>query len=372
MQTYECIIIWAGPAGLWTALKLQETWVDYMILEAETVGSSFKKWNSETRFISPSFPSNAFGQVDLNSIHHETSPGFTFRTEHVNGQEYAQYLNMMVKQYDITVQENEKVVKIEKSWDDFIVKTTTAEYGCNYIVSAIWEFGFPFDGDIQGSEHGIHSSKIPNYDDYKTGTNRIPIIGWYESSVDAASGLHLKWRSLHIFSSGKMDEVTTSDPSEILSLYSLERLKNIQENGDIQFTQDSIAEIKKTDAWYILVWKSWSEYSFSKQPILATGFQSWFSFLKDKVSYRPDGQPDLNEVDELKKTDNIFVVGPQVRQGENIFCFVYKFRLRFWIVALEIAQRLWKDIDYYSFQEKWEKQWFFLDDLWACGDECIC
>jgi putative flavoprotein involved in K+ transport len=47
------------------------------------------------------------------------------------------------------------------------------------------------------------------------------------------------------------------------------------------------------------------------------------------MSHRPDGMPEINRYDELKKTKNIFIVGPQVRQQETIFCFIYKFRLRF-------------------------------------------
>lgn len=373
MKTYECIIIWAGAAGIWMALKLQEIGIDYWVLEADTIWSSFLKWNTETRFISPSFPSNAFGQVDLNSIHHKTSPGLMFKKEHVSWEEYAQYLEMIVKEYNVHVKENEKVLSIEKQTDGFQVKTEKAEYLCQYIISAIGEFWFPYDGDIVGSQHAIHSSKLWDYDSYVFENNDIiPIIWWYESSVDVASGLHKKWQSLHVFCWDKMDKITTSDPSEVLSLYSLERLNNIKEKGDIEFSYDYIKEIQKNQQKYTLTWKSGKTYTFTQQPILATGFQSRFDFCSDFVTYRPDGQPDLNSVDELKNTQDFFVVGPQVRQDQSIFCFIYKFRLRFWIVALEIAKRLGKNIDYHSIQSQWEKQGFFLNDLWGCWDECMC
>jgi|EP01047_Picozoa_sp_COSAG01_P027895 putative flavoprotein involved in K+ transport len=36
----------------------------------------------------------------------------------------------------------------------------------------------------------------------------------------------------------------------------------------------------------------------------------------------------------------MFLAGPQVRQAEEIFCFVYKYRQRFAVVVNEVATRL--------------------------------
>lgn len=372
METYECIIIWAWAAGVGVALKLQELWVDYLVLEWETIGSSFKKWNTSTHFISPSFPSNAFGQVDLNSIHHETSPGFMFGKEHPNGQEYAQYLQRVVEAYGLKIQEGEKVIGIAKDADIFRLETTKSEYKANYVISATWEFQYPYNGDIVGSEHAIHSSKIPDYKGYAQGDSVVPIAGWYESAVDSAYGLYKQGRAVHIFCLHQMNKITTSDTSQTLSLNSMERLREMQKQGNVIFSKEYISKIKKKENGYQLVWESGEEYDFSQMPILATGFRSWLEFLWDLVSERNDRNPELNSVDEVQKTKGLFVVGPQVRQWELIFCFVYKYRLRFGVVALEIARRLEKDLDYDTIQDVWEKQWFYLDELGTCGDECQC
>lgn len=372
MHIYECIIIWAGPAGIWTALKLQELWVDCIILEAEQIGSSFLKWNTQTRFISPSFPGNAFGQVDLNSIHYDTSPGFMFKKEHMSGVEYAEYLNNLVKKFAVKVYENEKVLRVDKKQDVFLIQTSKQQYSCKYIISATWEFSFPAHGNITGAEYASHSSEIRNYSSFKSNDQAVPIIGWYESSIDAAYGLSKKGIASHLFSPHRVDDISSSDPSKVLSLYTLERFRALQKQGYISITQTFIDNITKQWESYILEWPEGSQYSFTQTPILATGFKSGLWYLWDLVSYRSDGNPKLASCDELDKTSNIFVVGPQVRQQETIFCFVYKFRLRFWVVALEIAHRLWKNIDLYSIQETWEKQRFYLDDLWSCGDECVC
>ena len=369
---YECIIVWAWSAGIWIALKLKEVWVEYIILEWDQIWSSFKKWNRETRFISPSFPGNAFGQVDLNAIHCETSPGFMFQKEHVSWGEYAEYLNSVVKTFDVNIFENQKVKYIEKKEDIFFIYTEEKQYTCKYIISATGEFQFPSNAGIIGSEYAIHSSKISNYGWCIESKDIVPIIGWYESSIDVAYSLYKKGKSVHIFCPHEMDETCVSDPSQILSLYSFERFKELQEYGNMQCTKNYIVEIQENTGQYTLVWKDGKQYYFFLKPILATGFCSWLKFLWDYVSLRWDGMPELNKYDELKKTQNIFVAGPQVRQWEIIFCFIYKFRLRFWLVALEIAQRLWKDIDYHLFQKKWEKEWFYLDNLSHCDSKYIC
>ena len=373
MSKHECIIVWAGPAGIWVAIKLQELWINTIILEGNTIGSSFLKWGDHTHFISPSFPSNAFWQTDLNSIDYASSPWFMFQKEHLNWKEYAQYLQKMVQTHNIEVKENQKVSEVLKTESHFTIKTQGwGEFECDYLISATWEFSFPSSWDIVWSEHALHSSQMWEYTADNKITNTVPIIWWYESAVDSAYALYRKWKKVQVFCPDESQQWWTSDPSKTLSPYSVQRLQEMKEKWAISLTPNYITHIKK-DSWiYTLVWKNGNEYPFQEKPILATGFASWLDYLRKYVSYRSDWKPELNSVDELQKTDNIFVVGPEVRQGKAIFCFIFKFRLRFGVIALEIAKRLWKSIDVESTKNTWEKQWFFLEKLENCWDECIC
>ena len=52
------------------------------------------------------------------------------------------------------------------------------------------------------------------------------------------------------------------------------------------------------------------------------------------------GSPRLTPTDESTKTPGLFLAGPAVRHGELSFCFVYKFRQRFGVVADVIARGL--------------------------------
>jgi putative flavoprotein involved in K+ transport len=75
------------------------------------------------------------------------------------------------------------------------------------------------------------------------------------------------------------------------------------------------------------------------------------------------------EADESTVTPGLFLAGPAVTHREAIFCFVYKFRQRFGVVAREIGDRLGVDT---SPLEQLRAQQFLLDDLSCCELECAC
>jgi hypothetical protein len=85
-----------------------------------------------------------------------------------------------------------------------------------------------------------------------------------------------------------------------------------------------------------------------------------------------DGAPLLNDFDESTKTPGLFLVGPQVVHGSLSFCFVYKYRQRFGIVADAIARGL--GLDTHGTVEAMRKSNMFLDDFscckGACGESC--
>ena len=78
--------------------------------------------------------------------------------------------------------------------------------------------------------------------------------------------------------------------------------------------------------------------------------------------------PLLTEEDESTKTPGLFLVGPAVRHGELSFCFVYKFRQRFGVVADAICKGLGHDTA--AAVEQARKMNMFLDDFSCCKSAC--
>ena len=66
---------------------------------------------------------------------------------------------------------------------------------------------------------------------------------------------------------------------------------------------------------------------------------------------------------------NVFLTGPTVVHDKAVFCFIYKYRQRWAIVAREILMRLGhysKTISDYAYKG------FMMEDLSCCQDTCSC
>ena len=120
----------------------------------------------------------------------------------------------------------------------------------------------------------------------------------------------------------------------------------------------------------------------TQPPVLCTGFEgsvasaaSHLFSLADKSDEAKGclaGAPLLNEVDESTKVPGVFLVGPTVRHGELSFCFVYKFRQRFGVVADAIAKGLGRETG--AAVDAARDMNMYLDDFEcckaACGEAC--
>ena len=84
---------------------------------------------------------------------------------------------------------------------------------------------------------------------------------------------------------------------------------------------------------------------------------------------RDDGFPLLNEHDESTLVPGVFLCGPAVRHDNHIFCFIYKYRQRFAVVAKAVATSLALPAEGLEAYRNWG---MYLDDLSCCGQECQC
>ena len=115
-------------------------------------------------------------------------------------------------------------------------------------------------------------------------------------------------------------------------------------------------------------------------PLLCTGFGGSVALgpardlfeWGEKGSGCLAGSPLLNEHDESTKTPGLFLAGPAVRHDSLVFCFVYKFRQRFAVVADAIAQGLGHDTE--ETVQKCKAVNMYLADFscckGACGETC--
>ena len=107
----------------------------------------------------------------------------------------------------------------------------------------------------------------------------------------------------------------------------------------------------------------------SAPPLLATGFESSLRLIDSLFEQRDDGYPMLSEHDESTITPGLYLCGPSVRHDKQVFCFIYKYRQRFAVVAKAVATWLGLPAEELENYRKWG---MYLDDLSCCGEECVC
>lgn len=375
---FDVLIVGAGPAGLGIAVALQICGVKRMaVLETKTVGASFEQWPKQMRLITPSFFSNPFKQVDLNAITPETSPGDFLRSEHPSGPEYAAYLRSVVGHYRLPVRSRTKVVEIlpdqqvfpGEGGRRFVVKTNHDTLTARYIVWAAGEFAYPLNDDFKGADLCLHNTLVGDWAHLKG--EEFAVIGSGESGMDAAIHLLRRGKTVHLMSRGEPIRKDSVDPSLALSPHTRDQLRSALESHRERLQVHShadITEVRKSGGNWSIIDKNGVPFSIATQPILATGFVG--SLVKIVHLFElSEGKPVFSEeADESTITPGLFYSGPLLEHRGSKFCFIYKFRSRFGVVAREIAKRLELDLLPLA---PYESSGFMNEDL-ECATDCSC
>ncbi|MEM6612869.1 MAG: NAD(P)/FAD-dependent oxidoreductase [Cyanobacteria bacterium P01_C01_bin.72] len=366
---FEVVIVGAGAAGIGCGVVLKDLGIEnFVILERHQVGASFSRWPEEMRFITPSFPSHGFGLLDLNAVVLNTSPGFSFKKEHLSGKEYAFYLDGVANHFQLPVKTETEVkdVKVLTRNKGFTIHTSQGELETQFLIWAAGEFQSPNFTPFPGAELCTHNSQIRSWKELKG--KEFVVIGGYESGVDAASNLAALGKKVKLIDRSSSWSSLDSDPSVSLSPYSLKRLEIAYSMGRLKLIgEQQVEAVKKVRKGYV-VESEYEQWFSPTSPILCTGFNSSLKQIAPLFDWSK-GHASLTQEDESTLTPGLFVVGPSVRHGDLIFCFIYKFRQRFAVVGNAIAQRLGIDP---TPLEDYRREGLFLDDLSCCSNDCVC
>ena len=372
---YDVLIVGAGPAGLGVGVALRGMGLRSLaIIDAGKLGDSFRRWPEGMRLITPSFTGNQYGTTDLNSIHPSTSPAFTLETEHPTGQQYADYLGVIANWAGLPVMEKTPLQGLRKEGKLFHVDTPKGTLLAKNVVWAAGEFHWPKRASFPGAEHAQHNSQVKSWK--KLPGKEFVIIGGYESGIDAA---------FHLINAGKKATVIDnsapwfshdSDPSVTLSPYTRDRLRLAEASGRLTLLKGKVTAIEKAKGGYSVA-AGKKRLRTASKPILATGFQSSLALIKDQFAWDGDVAKVRVQDDQSTKTPGLYLAGPALRHKVKgkllVFCFIYKYRGRFPIVAESIGKSLGiKKAELERMVKFYKKEGMFLDDLSCCGDDCAC
>ena len=133
------------------------------------------------------------------------------------------------------------------------------------------------------------------------------------------------------------------------------------------YPETSIQSVTQLDDLYEVTTHDGQKFQSPVPPLMAGGFAGSHQLVADLFAKRDDGFPLLSEDDESTIVPGMFLCGPTVRHDNQVFCFIYKFRQRFAVVAKAIATSLGMPAEEL---EKYRIWGMYLDDLSCCGEEC--
>lgn len=177
----DVIIIGGGQSGLSTAYFLRRTGLDYLILDAfEQPGGAWQKGWDSLRLFSPATFSSLPGVIMPGGGEYYPSK-----------EEVVTYLSDYENRYQFPIERPVKVESVEKSGNEFMVRTDKNTYQCKALIAASGNFSKPFIPDIEGVETfegiAIHSSQYKNEKPFKN--KKVMVVGEGNSGAQIASEL---------------------------------------------------------------------------------------------------------------------------------------------------------------------------------------
>ncbi len=369
--THEVIVVGAGPAGIGVAAALRRVGLRPLCVDRAGVGASFRRWPEGMRLLTPSFTSNQFGLVDLNAITPDTSPALSLLEEHPTGEQYAAYLEMVTKLEEIDVVTGIEVVDVRPSADGAleVARHAGPVLRARTVVWAAGEAQYPRTTGFEGAHHTTPTITVRRWDALEG--ERLVVIGGYESGVDAAIQLVERGRQVTVLDRDEPWAVVDPDPSRALAPSTHGRLRSAYATGRLTLEPGvEVAGCHATDGTGVdVVARDGRRWSSDASPLLATGFVGSVHLIRDRFAHDEQGRVVVTEeADESTRVPGLHLTGPMLAHRGASFCFIYKFRQRFGVVARAIGARLGRDT---AALEELRAPGFLLDDL-SCCEDCAC
>jgi len=194
---YDVIVVGAGYSGLCAGYHLKTYGLNHIIFERGKIGESWltQRWDS--------FRFNSTNKLNVLPGEEITDDPDTFSRVPV----FLSILNEFVSKHQLPVEENSKVIKIEKPGDFFIITVsssdTVKDYLCKQVViasGAANEIKIPsLANHISGSIRSFHTGQYKNPEQLPPGA--VLVVGGAQSGIQIAEDLINAGRKVYLSTS---------------------------------------------------------------------------------------------------------------------------------------------------------------------------
>lgn len=296
MKTVEAIIVGGGPCGLAAAIALKEIGLSPIVIEKGNIVNAIYEYPTHQTFFSSS-EKLAIGDVPF--IVEQRKP-------HRN--QALVYYREVVKRKELTVHRFERVNRVVKTGEQFVVETSKDTYETPYVIIATGYYDHPNYLELPGEE----LPKVLHY--FKEGhpyfDTDVLVIGGKNSAVDAALELHKAGARVTCVYRG-------SDYSPSVKPWVLPDFAALVRNGDIAMHFET--NVVAIEEHAVIIERDGEQQRIANDFVFAmTGYHPDHSFLRQMGVQIDDetGRPLVNEETMETNVDNLFIAGV-IAAGNN-------------------------------------------------------
>jgi len=172
-ETYDVLIVGAGPAGISASLRAIEKNLKYITIEREEVGGTVSKYPRQKLVMTSPVEFPMYGKFKQTSLSKEDLLAFW---------------NKVLERSDFKVRTNESVLNLSQDEQGlFTVSTSQGSYFAHAVILALGRAGTPLKLGVKGEELPKVMYRLIEANHYVD--KNILVVGGGDSAIEAAMGL---------------------------------------------------------------------------------------------------------------------------------------------------------------------------------------
>ena len=296
MQAVDVIVVGGGPCGLSAAIECQKVGLNTIVIEKGNIVNAIYNYPTHQTFFSTS-ERLAIGDVPF--IIEERKP---------RRNQALVYYREVVKATNIQINRFERVQRVEKQEDRFIVSTTKGNYVARYVIVATGYYDSPNYMGIPGED----LPKVAHYfkEAHEFFDTNVVVIGGKNSAIDAA--LELNKAGAHVTVVYRGSEYSSSIKPWILPEFA-----GLVRDGEI--TMHFNSQVVEIDEQTVTIAHGEQTETIANDFVFAmTGYHPDHNFIRAMgVTIDAEtGRPSFDEQTMETNVENLFIAGV-IAAGNN-------------------------------------------------------